>query len=246
MRSSNPAFRDSMFDSYAGYASGSTTMTVEGTTVKTGVLLLFAAAGAIFTWDKFLANPASAMPWIFGGAISALIFALVTSFKPSWAAVTAPIYALLEGLFLGGISAYYDMRFNGLVMQAICLTFGTLFVMLFAYRTGVIKVTQKLRAGIFAATGGIMMIYVFSWILGFFGITIPGIFGNGAIGVGFSVVVVGIAAFNLLLDFDSIDRGAQMGAPKFMEWYCAFGLMVTLVWLYLEILRLLSKLQSRD
>ena len=179
---------------------------------------------------------------LFGG----LICAFVTIFKKQWSAVTAPVYALLEGLVLGGLSATLELRYPGIAIQAVSLTFGTLFVLLFLYRTGVIKVTQKFRLGVFAATGGIMFFYLIEMVLGFFGIQFASINGSGLIGIGFSLIVVGIAALNLVLDFDFIEQGVQYGAPKYMEWYGAFGIMVTLVWLYLEILRLLSKMRSRN
>jgi uncharacterized YccA/Bax inhibitor family protein len=160
--------------------------------------------------------------------------------------VTAPIYALLEGLVLGGLSATIELRYPGIAIQAVGLTFGTLFVLLMAYRSGLIKVTQKFRLGIVAATGGIFFFYLAEMLLGFFGIQFTSINGAGPIGIGFSLVIVAIAALNLVLDFDFIEQGVQVGAPKYMEWYGAFGIMVTLVWLYLEILRLLSKFRSRN
>jgi uncharacterized YccA/Bax inhibitor family protein len=159
--------------------------------------------------------------------------------------VTAPIYALLEGLVLGGISAALDQRYPGIAIQAVSLTFGTLFVLLLAYRSGLIQVTQKFRLGIIAATGGIMVFYLLEILLGFFGIRFAAVNGSGVIGIGFSLFVVAIAALNLVLDFDFIEKGVEFGAPKYMEWYGAFGIIVTLVWLYLEILRLLSKIRSR-
>jgi len=171
--------------------------------------------------------------------------ALVTIFKPVWAPVTAPIYALLEGLALGAISAYFQARFPGIVIQAVALTFGVLFALLLAYRSGLIPVTENFRLGIVAATGGIAIFYLVAIGLGFFGIRIPMLHEGSWLGIGFSVFVVIIAALNLVLDFDFIEKGAEQGAPKVMEWYAAFGLIVTLVWLYLEILRLLSKLRSR-
>ena len=160
--------------------------------------------------------------------------------------MTAPIYALLEGLVLGGISAVTEARYPGIGIQAVSLTFGTLFVLLLAYRSGLIQVTQKFRLGIIAATGGIALFYVLELVMGFFGFHFTSINGSGAIGIGFSLVVVAIAALNLVLDFDFIEKGVQYGAPKYMEWYGAFGIIVTLVWLYLEILRLLSKMRSRN
>jgi uncharacterized YccA/Bax inhibitor family protein len=170
----------------------------------------------------------------------------VTVFKKKWSAVTAPAYALLEGLFLGGISAAFEAKFPGIVIQAVALTFGTLFALLIAYRSGLIKPTENFKLGIFAATGGIALFYLVSMVLGFFHVNVPLINSSSPLGIGFSVVVVIIAALNLVLDFDFIEKGSQMGAPKYMEWYAGFGLLVTLVWLYVEILRLLSKLRSRN
>jgi uncharacterized YccA/Bax inhibitor family protein len=180
------------------------------------------------------------------GMFGGLIFGLVTSFKKEWAPVTAPIYALLEGLMLGGLSAAVDTRYHGLGIEAVSLTLGTLLMLLLAYRSGIIKVTDKFRLGIVAATGGIFLFYMAQMLLGFFGIRFYSINGSGMIGIGFSLIVVAIAALNLVLDFDFIERGVQMGAPKYMEWYGAFGIMVTLVWLYIEMLRLLTKLQRRN
>lgn len=248
MRTSNPALSSKAFQSYAGYADA-TTMTVEGTATKTGILLLLVVLSAAFTWTQVSqAGIPAAMPWTMGGAIVGLLFGLATVFKPNWAPVTAPLYALAEGLFLGGISAMVQSRFpeTDIVFQSVCLTFGTLFSLLVAYRSGWIRVTEKFRAGIFAATSAIFLVYLVSFVMSFFGTGIPYIHESGLIGIGFSVVVVVIAALNLVLDFDFIERGAAHGAPKSMEWYGAFGLLVTLVWLYIEILRLLSKLYSRD
>jgi uncharacterized YccA/Bax inhibitor family protein len=160
-------------------------------------------------------------------------------------AFTAPIYALLEGLFLGGISAIFEAQYPGIVIQAVSLTFGTLFCLLLAYRSGIIKVTENFKLGVAAATGGIALIYLATLVLGLFGVRMPFIHESGLIGIGFSLFVVVIAALNLVLDFDFIESGAKSGAPKYMEWYAAFGLMVTLIWLYIEILRLLAKLRSR-
>ena len=181
-----------------------------------------------------------------GVAYGGLIFAMITVFKKTWAPITAPIYAILEGLALGSISAMYEMRFAGLPMQAVGLTFGVLVALLLVYRTGIIRVTDKFRMGVVAATGGIFVFYLLTWILGFFGVRFPSVYGAGPLGIGISVAIVIVAALNLVLDFDFIESGARAGAPKYMEWYGAFGLMVTLIWLYLEILRLLSKLRSRD
>lgn len=179
---------------------------------------------------------------VFGGFITAL----VTIFKKEWAPVTAPIYALMEGLFLGGISAFMDLRYPGIAIQAVGLTFGVLLTMLVIYTSGMIRVTDKLRIGIIAATGGIALFYFLEIILSFFHINFVTVNGSGPIGIAFSLFVCAIAALNLVLDFDFIEQGVNSGAPKYMEWYGAFGIMVTLVWLYLEILRLLSKMRSRN
>jgi uncharacterized YccA/Bax inhibitor family protein len=223
-------------------------MTIMGTVHKTGFLLLLVIIGAWWTWRMFFAaegNPAVVMPWVMGGAIGGLVMALVTIFKKEWAGVTAPAYAVLEGFMLGGISSILEARYPGIVIQAVGLTFGTLFGLLIAYRSGMIKVTQNFRLGVVAATGGIFLMYMATWVLSFFGITMPFIHDNSIIGIGISLFIVVVAALNLVLDFDFIEHGAEQSAPKFMEWYAAFSLIVTLVWLYLEILRLLSKLSSR-
>jgi uncharacterized YccA/Bax inhibitor family protein len=188
---------------------------------------------------------ADVAPLMLAGVIGGFLCAMVTVFKKEWSAVTAPLYALLEGLALGGISAVVDLRYPGIAIQAVGLTFGTLFVLLLVYSSGVIKVTNKFRIGIVAATGGIALFYLVQMLLGFFGVHFAAINGSGAIGIGFSLIVVAVAALNLVLDFDFIERGVECGAPKYMEWYGAFGIMVTLVWLYLEILRLLAKLSRR-
>lgn len=219
-------------------------MTISGTVNKSAALLFLAVCGAAYTWNLFKQG-GNVMPWMGAGAIGGLIVGLVTMFKKTWAPITAPVYALLEGLFLGGLSAAMAAKFEGIVFQAIMLTFGTLFSLLLAYRSGLIRATENFKLGIVAATGAIFLIYLAGWILSFFGKSIPYIHQSGWVGIGFSLVVVVIAALNLVLDFDFIEQGAAQGAPRYMEWYAAFGLMVTLVWLYIEILRLLSKLRSR-
>ena len=248
MRSGNPALNAKTFGRFETFDiyDAPATMTLEGTAMKTGVLLVLAGSTAALTWRMFLTNPQQALVLGIGGMIAGLVLALITIFKHTWSPVTAPLYALAEGLFLGGISAMYNARFEGIVFQAISLTFGTLLVLLFAYRTGLIKATENFKLGIVAATGGICLVYLASLVLRMFGTGIPFIHESGPIGIGFSLFVVVIAALNLVLDFDFIEDGARHGAPKYMEWYGAFGLMVTLVWLYMEILRLLAKLQSRD
>ena len=244
MRTSNPALNDKVFQ--GEHAALGEAMTLQGTVNKTGVLLICAVGTAAWTWNLFLHSPASVLPMMWLGLIGGLIFAMVTIFKKTWAPVTAPIYALLEGLVLGSISAMLEMRYHGIAIQAVSLTFGTLVVLLLAYRSGLIPVTDKFRLGVVAATGGIALLYFLEIVLGFFGVHFATINGAGPIGIGFSVFVVIIASLNLVLDFDFIESGVSAGAPKYMEWYAAFGLMVTLIWLYFEILRLLSKLRSRN
>jgi len=247
MRSSNPVMSDRMFQSAgAGYASDASAMTVQGAAMKTSILIVLAFAAAGFSWTTCLQQPQLYQPFAFGGGIVGFILVLVSSFKPTVSPYTAPLYAIAEGLALGAISVLMNQVYPDIAFQAVCLTFGTLFAMSMIYMNGWIQVTDKLRTGLMAALGGIFLIYLATFILGFFNITIPYIHGNGPIGIGFSLLVVGVAAFFLLLDFDFIQKGAQYGAPKYMEWYGALGLMVTLVWLYLEILRLLAKIQSRD
>jgi uncharacterized YccA/Bax inhibitor family protein len=251
-RSSNPALSKNAFNPQSYAESYSETMTLNGTLNKSIAMLLLVVVGALYTWKMFFgavsveAGSAIVTSWMLVGGIGGFIFSLITIFKKSWAYITAPIYAILEGLFLGAISAFFEASYPGLVMQAIALTFGTLIIMLIGYRTGIIKVTQKLKAGIIAATGAVALVYFISFIFSMFGAGGLIINSNGIIGIVISLVIVVIAALNLVLDFDFIVKGSQSGLPKYMEWYAAFGLMLTLVWLYIEILRLLSKLASRD
>lgn len=253
MQSGNPALSGDVFRPYQSSYTGPRdlvdeveAMTVEGTAVKTGILLSLAVLTAGFTWNQLLVGGQAAMPWMMGGLIGGLIFAVATIFKPNWSPITAPAYALFEGVFLGGISAMYSAMYEGIVVQAVALTFGTMVTMLVVYGTGLVRVTEKFRAGVAAATFGVLLVYGISLLMNLFGAPVPYIHESGIVGIGFSLVVVGIAALNLVLDFDFIERAAEAQAPKAMEWYGAFGLMVTLVWLYLEILRLLSKLSSRE
>lgn len=252
MRSGNPALKDSTFlDLGSGtvVSRDGGAMTISGTVNKTGFLLLLTMLTAAFAWSQAYTAQGELAPgfsvYVWGGAIGGFVLALATIFKKTWAPVTAPLYALVEGFFLGAISAMYNHMYEGIVLQAVMLTFGTLFAMLMAYRSGLIKATENFKLGVVAATGGVALVYLATIVLGFFGINIPFIHDSGLIGIGFSLVVIVIAALNLVLDFDFIETGAEQNAPKYMEWYGAFGLMVTLVWLYLEFLRLLSKLQSR-
>ncbi|MFO0919535.1 MAG: Bax inhibitor-1/YccA family protein [Planctomycetaceae bacterium] len=250
MRTGNPALNEKTFQSFYGEAAGSANvMTIQGTAWKTLILLGMCAGTACFTWTRVMnGDMATAMPLVMGGVIGGLIFGVATAFMPKWAAITAPLYALAQGLFLGGISGIYELRYpgTGIVLQAISATFGTLFALLMAYQSGLIRATENFKLGVVAATGGIAILYLVSFVLSFFGMSIPFIDQPNWIGIGFSAVVVVIAALNLVLDFDFIETAANRGAPKYLEWYGAYGLMVTLVWLYIEILRLLSKLNSRD
>jgi uncharacterized YccA/Bax inhibitor family protein len=251
-KTSNPAlgqntFSDAARSQYGGsLVDAAARMTLSGTVNKTGILLLCAVATAAWTWNQFMQTHdlTVAGPAVMLGALGGFVAAMVTIFKKTWAPVTAPIYALLEGLVLGGLSAMFELRYPGIAMEAVALTFGTLFVMLFLYKSGVIKVTQKFRMGVVAATGGIAIFYLLTWLLSMFHVSVfSSVFGAGPIGIGFSLFVVAIAALNLVLDFDFVEQGVAYGAPKYMEWYAAFGIMVTLVWLYLEMLRLLSKMR---
>ena len=245
-RSGNPALSDATFRK-EGAAIGKV-MTLQGTVNKTGILLALLVICAFYTWNIFFqtGNPAAVMPLALGGAIGGLILALITIFKKTWAGITAPIYAGLEGLFLGGISAIFEAQYPGIVIQATGLTLGTLASLLLLYKMGIIKPTENFRLMIVSATMGIGVLYLISFVMNMFGSTGIGfIHSNGLFGIGFSLFVVAIAALNLVLDFDFIEQGAEQGAPKYMEWFGAFALMVTLIWLYLEMLRLLAKLRSR-
>ncbi|PHI20152.1 hypothetical protein CEQ90_09390 [Lewinellaceae bacterium SD302] len=213
-------------------------MTVSGAINKTLILTGLMLITALYAY----ANPSPLFVW--GGAIGGLVVVLVMSFKQKLSPTLAPIYALLEGLFVGSVTSVYAAAFAGIAFQAIGLTIAILLMMLFLYKARIIKVTQKLRSGIMMATGAIMLMYVLSWVMSMFGISIPYLHQGGMIGIGISLVIIGVASLNLLLDFDNFERGAEMRAPKYIEWYCATGLLVTLVWLYLEILRLLSILSS--
>jgi len=244
MRTSNPALNAKTFERFGPGAITGEAMTIEGAVNRTAFLLVLLVATATWTWSQTRAGvPVGG--YLLGGILGGFVAALATIFRPTWAPVTAPIYALLEGLALGAISAYFEARYPGIVIQAVALTFGVLFALLLAYRSGLIPVTENFRLGVVAATGGIAIFYLVAIGLSFFNIRIPFLHESSWLGIGFSLFVVVIAALNLVLDFDFIEKGAEHGAPKVMEWYAAFGLIVTLVWLYLEILRLLSKLRSR-
>ncbi len=246
MRTSNPTLNTNTFQPAYTQAGGQV-MTIQGAINKTVLLLIMVMIPAMWTWNKFMqGSPQAAIPLAIGGAFGGLIFCLITCFKKEWSAVTAPIYALCEGLFIGAISAIFEYQIHGIVLQAALLTFGTLFAMLAAYRSGWIRATEKFKLGITAATGGIFFLYLASWILSMFGVQMSFLYSSSLLSIGISCVIVIIAALNFILDFDLIEQGAAVGAPKYMEWYAGFGLLVTLIWLYFEILKLLSKLNSRD
>lgn len=243
MRSGNPVLPESTFADVArgGFAQP---MTLRGVIHRSAILLALVAATSAGIWTYSNSHPAVIYPAIMAGAFGGFLVGIVTSFKRSWAPVTAPLYAVLEGLFIGGFSLAMEQRFPGLVLQAVLLTFGVMFALLGAYQSRIIRPSQTFKSVIVAATLGIAVVYLVSMLIQlFFHTAIPLVYGNGPIGIVFSLVVVGIAALNLVLDFDFIENGVAYGAPKWMEWYAAFGLTVTLVWLYIEILRLLAKLR---
>lgn len=250
-KSGNPTlsekrFKDTVLDQVVIHENA---MTVKGTLQKFGFLFLMTMGTAFYSWKEY-ADGGNVMPLILVGAIGGLVVAIVLMFKKEWAPFLAPAYALLEGLFVGAISAYYNYAFSGaapnIVINAVGLTFGTAIAMYLLYSFRIIKATQKFKAIIMTATAGIAIFYLLSFTLSFFGIQIPFLHEGSVMGIGFSLFVVAIAALNLILDFDMIENGAALGAPKYMEWYGAFGLLVTIVWLYLEILRLLSKISGRN
>jgi uncharacterized YccA/Bax inhibitor family protein len=243
MRSSNPVF-SKRFADMSRSATGGGSMTISGTIDKSVILFFLVLISASFTWNRYLDETVSISGLMGLGLFGGLIFAFITIFKPNWAPVTAPIYALLEGLFLGGISAQFNYMYPGLPFQAVGLTMAVLIVMLTLYRLRIIQVTDKLRSGIISATLGVFLFYMITWVAGMFGANLGFMMDSSLLGIGLSLLIVGIAAFNLLLDFDFIERASAQGAPAYMNWVGAFGLMVTLVWLYLEILRLLGRLRD--
>lgn len=246
-KSGNPTLTEKQFQQTVTISDGST-MTVRGTMNKFGFLMLMVMAGAAFAWNYFNAGK-DISPLLLTGALGGLVVALVIVFKKEWSGFLAPAYAILEGLFVGAISAYFNLIFQekypDIIMHAVLITFAVAASMYLLYTFRVIKVTEKFRSVLIIATASIALFYLLTWVLGFFGIHFAFLSTGSTFGIVFSLIVVVIAALNLLLDFDMIEQGSAAGAPKFMEWYGAFGLLVTLVWLYLEILRLLAKLNSR-
>ncbi len=243
-KSSNPALQEKSYEGtiFQGISTGQE-MTINGTLNKLGFLLLMMAGSTIFSWNQFNKG-ADPMPMLLIGVFGGLALALVMAFKKQWSPYIAPAYAIMEGLFVGTISAMYDYAYPGLPMQAVALTLLVTLVMFLIYRYRIIKVTGRFRMIITIATAALAIFYLVQWIT-YLAMGSPiGSFTNAAtpLGIGFSILVVGLAAMNLLLNFDTIEKGVELRAAKYMEWYSAFGLLVTLVWLYLEILRLLSKL----
>lgn len=244
MRSGNPSLNKDAFNKHDSTDSGQT-MTISGTVNRTFILILLLLATFVYSWSQFVNDPGSVTPLILVGAIGGLIVAIITIFVPKISPFTAPLYALLEGLFLGAISASYEAQYGGIVFQAVLLTIAVLISLLLIYKSGLIKVTQNFRIGVISATGAIFLVYIVSFVGGFFGFTVPYLHDASPIGIAISVFIVIIAALNLVLDFDFIENAAARRTPKYFEWYGAFGLLITLIWLYLEILRLLSKIRSR-
>ena len=244
-RSNNPALKAGVF-SRIERREGDGVMTLHGAVNKAGLLLVFLAGGFALTYGPTLNDLSN--PWIpllIPTVLVNLVVAMIIIFKPRSAPILAPFYAIAEGLVLGCLSALFEAKYPGIAFQAAGLTFGTLAVLLAVYATGLIRPSENFKLGVTAATGGIAVLYLVDIVMGFFGHRVPMIHESGLLGIGFSAVVVVIAALNLVLDFDFIEQGAAQKAPAFMEWYAAFGLMVTLVWLYLEILRLLSKMRKK-
>lgn len=239
-KTGNPIFKTKAFTQPGAIAGDR--MTVSGVIGKSVIMLVLLTLTAGWVWSRFLTvgSAGAVEPYVLGGVVGGLVFALATAFKPNWSPVTAPLYAICEGLALGGISALFELRYPGIVVQAVGLTLATAFGMLILYRTGIIKVTDRFKRMLFAATTGIMLFYLVTWVISMFGVDTTVLFGHSSLSIGISLVIVAIAAFNLVLDFDIIARQSAIGAPRYMEWYGAFALMVTLVWLYMEILRLLG------
>ncbi len=246
MKTNNPAFTmgGTVFDDWARTDSRSTTMTVQGTAAKGALLLAILAVCASVSWGQ-VQNGQLSGGILMGSGIAGFVLAMVTTFMPKYAFITAPLYAAAEGFFLGAISSVINLRYPGIAIQAVAFTIGTTATMLALYSTRMVQVTESFTRMVIAGTGALCVTYLMSFVLSLFHIDL-GLFGSGLLGLGVSVVAIALAAMNLLLDFDYIEKQAQRGAPKSLEWYGAFGLMVTLVWLYMEILRLLSKLQDRD
>lgn len=258
MRTANPALNEKTFEAFARDAAAlerADRMTLEGTATKTGYLLAVLAFCFSITWRKVMAGvvPESglgaglqtAMPWVLGGLLGGAVLFLVMMVARSTIPWLATPYAACEGLLLGGISAAAEAAYPRIAMQAVALTIGTALALLMAYRARLIRASENFKLGVFAATGGIALVYLATLVLGLFGLRLPFLHDSGPVGIAFSLFVCVIAALNLVLDFDFIERGVERGAPKRAEWTGAWGLLVTLIWLYIEVLRLLMKLRER-
>jgi uncharacterized YccA/Bax inhibitor family protein len=246
MKTSNPALGENTFQGFP--LTDEAAMTFDGTLNKTAVLLLCAFVTAACAWSVYMGSRSlvSVLPLFWIGTVGALVFAIITIVKKEWSPYTAPLYSLLEGLAIGSISAFLEAAFPGTAIKAVSMTFGVLFVMLFVYSLHIIPIRKKLRMGIVSATGAVALFYLSGFALSFFGINFGILNGGSYLSIGLSFVVVILAALNFILDFDFIETGVRTGVPKYMEWYGAFGVMVTLVWLYLEVFRLLGKIRSRE
>ncbi|MHB8635146.1 MAG: Bax inhibitor-1/YccA family protein [Fimbriimonadaceae bacterium] len=247
METSNPVLGKNTFSQfgYLGRADLADRMTIQGTINKSLGLVVLATVAGVVSWVFIASNPAVGMGLITVSAIAAFVLALVAAFRPQNAPIVAPIYALAEGIVLGGVSLLYASASSGIVPLAIGLTISVLLVMLGLYRAGILRATPAFTRMIIVATGAVAVVYMVALGLTMFGLSMPGLWTPTPLGIGIQLVIVGIAALNFVIDFDFIERGSQQGAPKFMEWYGAFSLCVTLFWLYLEILRLLMLLNSR-
>lgn len=248
-KSGNPALAEKTFKNFT-FTDTANAMTVKGTLNKLGFMTIMLVAGAAFSWKAFYDGASYAQPLMWIGAIGGLVIALIMSFKKEWSSFLAPVYGILEGLFLGAISATYDYLFAekmpNIISNAVGLTLGTVIAMFVLYRFQIIKATERFKSIILTATAAIGIFYLIILGLRLFGVAVPFMHDSSPLGIGISLVIVGVAAMNLIIDFDMIEKGAEQGAPKYMEWYGAFGLMVTIVWLYLEILRLLSRFASKN
>ncbi|MFP4105813.1 MAG: Bax inhibitor-1/YccA family protein [Phycisphaerae bacterium] len=244
MFSGNPVLGEKLFLDRSE-ARETNAMTVQGTATRALLLLILVVGSAAVSWRMASAQPELSGILVGGGLIGGLVLAMITIFKQEWARVTSPIYALLEGVALGAISMLFEKAYPGIVGSAVGLTFGVLLLMLVIYKLRIIRVTPMFARGVMAATGAVALVYMVSFVLRIFGTSVPYIHESGTLGILFSVAVVVIAALNLALDFHMIETGQEQGLPKYMEWYAAFALMVTLVWLYIEILRLLAKARGR-
>ena len=242
----NPTLSEKTFMKVSQASLGQQTMTVQGAVSKTIILGAIVFGTAVGSWILMGSNPALAIPLLIGGAIGGFVIALILAFKQHLAPTLAPIYAVLEGLFVGAMTLTMESMYPGIGLSAVLLTFAILAAVIGLYKAGVLRATATFKRVVFSATAGLCLFYLVSFVLRLFGIQMPLIYDNGWFGIGFSLFVVGLAAMNLVMDLDNMEQGAAYNAPKYMEWYCAFSMIVTIVWLYIEVLRLLSKLSSRD